>query len=113
MTESIIRWADAQPVEQLPGLTRRTLGATDDAMVVEFRARAGVQIPGHSHPHQQVGYVVSGQIEITIDGVTTACQPGDSYAIPGGVTHGAHFPVESVVIDCFSPIREDYVESGK
>src|SRR5574341_1442464 len=66
MTESIIRWADAQPVEQLPGLTRRTLGATDDAMVVEFRARAGVQIP-----------------------------------------------VQSVVIDCFSPIREDYVESGK
>jgi quercetin dioxygenase-like cupin family protein len=104
----IVHWADAKPVEALPGLLRRTLGETADAMVVEFRSEAGVKIPVHSHPHQQVGYVVSGRIEIAVEGVTTVCGPGDSYAIPGGVEHGALFPVESIVIDCFSPPREDY-----
>ena len=105
---NVKHWADAKPVEALPGLIRRTMGETADAMVTEFRAEAGVKIPNHSHLNQQVGYVVSGKIEITIDGVTTACQPGDCWSIPGGVEHSAHFVVESVIVECFSPPREDY-----
>ncbi len=108
MQDNIARWADAAPIEALPGLVRRTLGETVDLMVVEFRSEAGVAIPEHSHRHQQVGYVVSGEIAITIDGKTTHCKPGDSYAIPGGMPHSAVFLVESVVVDCFSPPREDY-----
>jgi quercetin dioxygenase-like cupin family protein len=104
----VVHWADARPVEALPGLIRRTMGETSDVMVVEFHSEAGVRIPPHSHPNQQVGYVVSGQIEIIIDGIATPCQPGDSYAIPGGVEHGANFLVESVVVECFSPPRADY-----
>ncbi|MBN1310410.1 MAG: cupin domain-containing protein [Anaerolineae bacterium] len=77
-------------------------------MLTEFRSEAGVKIPPHSHPNQQVGYVVSGQIEIIIDGVTALCKPGDSYAIPGGVEHSANFLVESTIVECFSPPREDY-----
>jgi quercetin dioxygenase-like cupin family protein len=106
--QNIVRWADANPVEMLPGLIRRTLGETPDAMVVEFRAEAGVHVPTHTHPHQQVGYVVSGEIAITIEGTTNTCKPGDSYAIPGGAQHSAVFVAESIVIDCFSPPREDY-----
>lgn len=105
----IVQWKDVQPVEMIPGLFRRDLGHTDDLMICEFRAGAGVKLPEHNHPHQQVGYVVSGEIEITIDGVPNACKPGDSYVIPGGVMHSAYFPVESIVIDCFSPPREDYL----
>ena len=108
----IVRWREAAPVEALPGLVRRTLGQTGDMMVVEFRSEAGVEVPLHSHPNQQVGYVVSGEIAITIGGQTWTCKPGDSYSIPGGVEHGALFPVESVVIDVFSPPREDYQEPG-
>ncbi len=105
---SITHWADAKPVEVLPGLIRRTMGATADAMVVEFRSEAGVKIPTHSHPHQQIGYVIKGQIEITIEGVTTACQPGDCWSIPGNAGHSANFVVESIIVECFSPPREDY-----
>ena len=109
MSPHIKRWQDANPVEVLPGLVRRTLGTTGDLMLVEWRAEAGMELPSGSHPHQQVGYCVSGVIEITIDGLMTRCQPGDSWQIPGDVEHSATFPVESVVIDCFSPVREDYV----
>jgi len=101
-------WSEATPVEMLPGLTRRTLAQTETAMVVEFRSLADVTIPEHDHPHEQVGYVVSGQIDLTFAGQTHSLKPGDSYAIPGGIPHGATFPVESIVIDCFSPPREDY-----
>ncbi|MBN1428293.1 MAG: cupin domain-containing protein [Anaerolineae bacterium] len=104
----ITRWADAKPVEAVPGLTRRTLNETADMMVVEFRSEAKVTTPLHTHPSQQIGYVVSGEIEITIEGVTRTCKAGDTYAVAGGVEHGAYFVLESVVVDCFSPPREDY-----
>jgi quercetin dioxygenase-like cupin family protein len=104
----LVRWGDVTPVEMIPGLFRRTLGETSREQVVEVRAQAGVKLPEHSHPHDQVGYVVSGQIEITIGGVSHLCNPGDSWAIPGNVDHSAFFPVDTVVIDCFSPPREEY-----
>jgi quercetin dioxygenase-like cupin family protein len=106
--DSIARWGDAGPVEVLPGLVRRTLGLTDSMMLVEWRAEAGVSLPTHSHPHEQVGYCVSGEVVMTIDGQDTHCEPGDSWAIPGGVEHSAVFPVASIVIDVFAPHREDY-----
>src|SRR3990172_2922254 len=101
----VVRWADAAPVEMLPGIVRRTLGESSDAQVVEVRAKAGASIPTHSHPNQQDGYVVSGEIEITIDGVPTRCKPGDSWGIPGDVPHSAVFVIDTVVVECFSPPR--------
>lgn len=105
---SIARWAEAGPVEAVPGLTRRTLGTTDGMMLVEWRAEAGVGLPAHSHPHEQVGYCVSGEVVITIGGREAHCEPGDSWAVPGGVEHSAVFPVASIVVDIFAPPREDY-----
>jgi quercetin dioxygenase-like cupin family protein len=107
-SQYVIRWQDAKPVEMLPGITRRTLGESTDAQIIEVRATAGAVIPHHRHMNQQDGYLVSGEIEFTIGGETTICKPGDSWAIPGDVPHSAIFPVDSVVIECFSPPREDY-----
>ena len=104
----IMRWDDATPVEALAGLMRRTLAQTEGVMIVEFRSEAGVVIPEHHHPHQQVGYVVSGLLELTLNGEPHRLNPGDSYAIPGDAPHSAVFVQQSIVIDCFSPPREDY-----
>jgi quercetin dioxygenase-like cupin family protein len=109
-SDSFVRWDEVEPVEMLPGLLRRTLGCSERLMIAEFRAQSGVLIPRHSHPHDQVGYVVSGQMELTIGEEAACCASGDSYAIPGGVEHGARFLKECVIIDCFSPPREDYRE---
>ncbi len=106
-------WADIEPVEMLPGLDRRTLGCGERLMIAEFRAGAGVEVPMHRHPHEQVGYVVSGEVELTIGDETECCRPGDSYTIPGGVAHGARFVSECVIIDGFSPPREDYRRGGE
>jgi len=104
----LARWSEAKPVEMVPGLIRRTLSETDDMMVVEARAKAGTVVPMHSHPNQQITYVVSGQLELTMNETTHTCNPGDSVAVPGSVDHTAHFPVDTVVVDSFSPPRPEY-----
>ena len=96
------------PVEMLPGVNRRTLVTTDDMMLVEFTVAKGSVIPMHRHFNHQVGYVVRGEVELTINGVVRVCKPGDSYAIPGDVDHRALAVTDCLVIDVFAPPREDY-----
>ena len=64
----ISRNAGATSVEMMPGLLRRTLVEGKSIMVCEYTFAPGVEAPSHSHPHEQVGYVVLGKIHITIDG---------------------------------------------
>ena len=104
----IVRWADVEPVEMTPGLWRRTLGTGERGMVVEIRAEEGSTVPEHSHPAEQIGYVVSGQVELTIDGTAYRFGPGDSYAIPGDTPHSAQFPSACVLAEYFSPVRDEY-----
>lgn len=107
-SQYVIRWEEVVPVEMLPGITRRRLGESADAQIIEVRAKAGSVIPLHSHPNQQDGYLVSGEIEFTIGDEIVLCKAGDSWAIPGDVPHSAIFPTDTIVIECFSPPRADY-----
>jgi len=104
----ILRRTDASPVTMLPGLTRRTLISGQSMMVCEFTFDAHVEIPSHTHPNEQVGYIVSGRIRITIDGEQHELTQGDSYYAPANVTHSAFTLEPSIVVDTFSPPREDY-----
>lgn len=99
---------DAAQVEMLPGVHRRTMGTTDEAMLCEFFLQRESVVPPHSHKNDQVGYVVFGQVEMTVGGEARIINPGDSYAIPGGITHSARAIIDSLVIDAFSPPRDDY-----
>ena len=99
---------DAKPVNALPGLVRRTLAQTQSLMICEFTFDAHVMIPIHSHPHDQVGYVAAGSVEMTINGIKTQLSKGDSYAAPSNVPHGAYTLEPTVIVDTFYPPREDY-----
>jgi quercetin dioxygenase-like cupin family protein len=99
---------DAQQVEMLPGVHRRTMAITDEEMLCEFFLEHDSVVPDHSHMNDQVGYVIYGKVEMRIGDVTHMLQPGDSYAIPGGIVHTARALIDSLVIDVFSPPRNDY-----
>ncbi len=99
---------DVGQIEMLPGVHRRTMGTTDEAMLCEFFLQKDSVVPAHSHKNDQVGYVVFGKLEFTIGQETRICLPGDSYAIPGGIIHSVRVLVDSLVIDAFSPPRDDY-----
>jgi quercetin dioxygenase-like cupin family protein len=98
------------PVTMLPGLVRRTLATSEKMMICEFTFEAGVRIPVHSHPHEQVGYVVKGRVEMTIAGHAEIINAGDSYYAPSNIPHGALTLEPTVIVDTFTPPREDYLK---
>lgn len=63
----------------------------------------------HSHPHEQVTFILEGELEMTIGGEKMLLKKGCIHVIPGNVPHGAVAHVDCVVLDVFNPVREDYV----
>jgi len=96
--------------EIAPGVTMRPLaGAHTMFSCVELAA--GAEVPMHSHPHEQLGVVLDGELEMEIGGERRAIRPGDAYVIPGGVPHGARAHAGPArVLDVFYPRREDYLK---
>jgi quercetin dioxygenase-like cupin family protein len=99
---------DRKTKELLPGIVARTFwGQQMLAAVVELEPHT--ELPFHSHPHEQVGIVIAGQIEFEVAGEVQVLQPGAVYVIPSGVEHGARtFDQPVKVLDVFSPVREEY-----
>lgn len=95
--------------EPVPGVLMRCL-VGDGAMLNLVDLEPGAEVGLHSHPHEQLGYVISGLIVMTIDGVDYPLEPGQAYRIPGGVEHaGTSGPDGCRVLDIFQPVRDDYV----
>lgn len=101
---------DVPAVEQIPGGHRRVLGDGERMMLVEWRMQPGTVVPEHSHPHEQCGYVISGKMLFTIEGQEREVPLGTGYLIPPNVPHRARFKEFTVLVDIFSPPREDYRE---
>jgi quercetin dioxygenase-like cupin family protein len=93
----------------LAGVRMKTLVYGEKTLMTEFRLAQGADLPAHQHPHEQTGYLVSGWIDLTIDGVVHAVRPGDSWCIPGGTTHSAKAREDSAALEVFAPVREDYL----
>ena len=106
----VVKGDGAAPVEMVPGVLRRTLGRGEEMLLVEFTLEVGSEVPTHSHPHAQVGYVVRGRMRLTVGDEAHDLQAGDSYYIPGDVAHAATVSEDSLVVDVFCPPREDYLE---
>jgi quercetin dioxygenase-like cupin family protein len=99
---------ETEQVEMVSGVFRRTLGISDRMMVVEIMFTRGARVPEHDHHHDQVGYVVRGQLELTVAGETRTLHPGDSYAVNGGIRHSAYAPQETLLVESFTPVREEF-----
>ncbi|MCD6582994.1 MAG: cupin domain-containing protein [Desulfuromusa sp.] len=87
----------------------KTLVHGEKTMLVEFQMEKGALLPRHSHPHEQTGYLVSGSINLTIGKETFTVKPGDSWCIPGDIEHNAAILEDTVAVEVFSPVREDYL----
>ena len=75
----------------------------------QFRIAKGAAIPTHSHPHEQTGIMISGRLRFNVDGEIIETNPGDSWCVPGHVEHSAEALEDTVVVEVFSPVREDYL----
>jgi quercetin dioxygenase-like cupin family protein len=93
-----------------PGLTRRILAHNPKLMLVEHHMESGWVGARHSHPHDQLVYVVAGHLTIQCgDAAPFEVKGGDSFVVRGGVEHQASAHQASHVLDVFTPTREDYL----
>ena len=95
--------------EVLDGINLKTLVYGEKTLFTEFRLDKGSILPSHSHSYEQTGYLVSGKMRLTIGLDTYDVEPGDSWCIPSDAKHGAEIFQDSVAIEVFSPVREDYL----
>jgi quercetin dioxygenase-like cupin family protein len=91
------------------GIFRKTLVSGAHTLLTEFRLKKGAELPLHSHPHEQTGYLVSGRMILTIGDEVNEMREGDSWVIPGNVAHRAKILADSVAVEIFSPVRNDYL----
>ena len=91
-----------------PGIDIKAFTGEKMSMVV-FYIAPGAEVPEHTHPHEQIGTVLKGSLELTIGDEKKVVKPGDAWCVPSNVVHRARCLEEAVeVLECFSPPREDY-----
>ena len=94
------------------GVNLDSLAVGEKSMLTKMNYVKGNYATTHHHPHEQCGYVISGQYRLIveteprIDVILTA---GDSYAIPGNTPHSFEVLEGGEVVDVFTPQREDYL----
>jgi quercetin dioxygenase-like cupin family protein len=108
----VVDFESGEWLELAPGVRMQPLFG-EGAMLNLLDFQPNARVPEHSHPHEQLGMVVEGELVLQIDGVPHRLRPGAAYQIPGGVPHGAWTEDERCrVLDVFQPVREDYREKA-
>lgn len=90
-------------------VTRQVLGYDGQVTMVKVKFEKGSVGTPHTHYHTQVTYVVSGKFEFTVDGKTKIVSAGDAIYMEPDVLHGCVCLEAGVLIDCFTPMRADYI----
>ena len=93
-----------------PGIVRRIV-AGQALMLAEFTISAGCSIPPHTHPHEQIGYVVRGRALFISGDSERELGAGSVYAVPGGELHEVRVlgDEDATFVDVFTPVREEYL----
>ena len=105
-----INISDYDAVELAPGARARTPYGKH-VMLSYLELDEGAVVPMHAHPHEQAGLMLEGKLRLTIGDESRLCSRGDMFIIPPNTSHGAEsIDGPSVVLDVFSPVREDYAE---
>jgi quercetin dioxygenase-like cupin family protein len=93
----------------LEGVQLKTVVHGERTLMGKFKLQQGAEIPPHSHPHEQAGVLISGKLRFRIGDQTIEAQAGDCWCIPGDVPHSVAVLADAVVVEVFSPVREDYL----
>ncbi|MFC2116404.1 cupin domain-containing protein [Bacteroidota bacterium] len=94
------------------GVQRQFLGWDNQAMMVKVRFETGAVGAPHQHFQTQVSYCESGKFELTVDGDKQVLEEGDGFYIPPNALHGAVCLEAGMLIDVFSPVREDFLDGS-
>ena len=91
------------------GVSRKIMTYDANLMLVKVRFEQGGIGAVHSHVHTQISYVASGEFAITIADETRTVRTGGTYYLPPNVPHGAVCLQAGLLVDVFTPMREDFL----
>jgi len=91
------------------GIHRKIIGYDQRLMLVKVKFDKGTVAPSHSHPHSQTAYIVEGKFDVIIGKEKRILSAGDGFYIPPGIVHSVVALEDGLVIDSFSPAREDFL----
>ncbi len=96
-------------IDIVPGIRRRTIthGASMYQMIAKLDA--GSRMPEHKHPQEQIVHILEGHMKLIVEGVPHDLRGGQSYYLASNVPHGVETIVDTMVLDTFSPTRDDYL----
>lgn len=104
------RNATVQSVEVEKGVIRKILSHSQNIMSVELEFEKGAVGKLHSHPHEQIGYIVSGKLELLGGEEKVILKTGDTYYMAPNEEHGVIALEKTKLLDIFTPRREDFIE---
>lgn len=101
--------SDLKTKQILEGITLKAISG-DKTMMTFFEFEPDAIIPPHKHQHEQITYVIAGEIEFTVEGETRTLKAGDGVVIYSNQEHGAKvLDKPTKAVDAWYPIREDYL----
>jgi quercetin dioxygenase-like cupin family protein len=104
--ENDVQWEPAGE-----NIVRQIMGYNDDVMLVKVKfEKVGAVGTPHVHPHTQTTYVASGKFEFTVGDETKIVSAGDGLYMEPNVLHGCVCIEPGILIDCFAPMREDFLK---
>jgi quercetin dioxygenase-like cupin family protein len=103
-----IAWEDAGK-----GIKRQIMGFDASLMVVKVNFEAGAVSETHAHPHAQSTYVLTGRFRVNVEGEEQVLSAGDGFFVSPGKLHGARCLEAGILLDAFSPCREDFLKEAK
>jgi len=108
-----IRDEDLAWEQPAPGMQRKIMAYDNRLMLVKVAFEKGAVGSLHSHHHTQITHVSSGRFEVEISGEKMILGSGDAFYVPPHAVHGAVCLEAGVLIDVFSPKREDFIPDAK
>ena len=103
------RWDDV-PLEKVSDTLSRKLVTGEHEMVTQIFLKKGCVVPKHSHVSEQVTMCITGSMKFEIAGREYVLKPGELILIPSWVEHSAYAFEDTLEMDIFSPIRQDWLD---
>lgn len=96
-------------IEIVPGIRRRTITHGDSMYQMMAQLKAGSIMPPHQHPQEQIIHILKGRMRVLTGGKSHELSAGESFYLASNVSHGVETMEETMVLDTFSPPRDDYL----
>jgi quercetin dioxygenase-like cupin family protein len=106
---TLYRLADIA-LEPMSPLLSRQFVTGSQAMLARILLKKGCVVPEHSHPNEQIAFVLSGALEFVVAGIPQVVRAGEILVIPGNVPHSATALEDTEDLDLFAPPRQDWID---